>query len=259
MTNDPDLPYYDVNVRRAMMMAIDFQNIEDSLYKGTGNIQDWPYDQVKAYSRLYLDLDAPDCPPEVKELYSYNPEKAKQLLTDAGYPNGFKTKAVINSGFPDEADYYSIVKDYFAAVGIELTLEPIENGQHVAMRNNRQQTAMITSATGPPSIWPMLIVLTGEAWQNASLLDDPKINEAAAAIGKQAILDPDGAMDATRELMKYVLAQAYAIPAPSYPRSIFYWPWLQNYSGERSMGYFWVNSWPQYIWLDQNLKKSMGY
>lgn len=260
VSNNPELPFYDVRVRRAMMMSIDFATIESTLYDNMGNIQTWPWDNYPAYSGLYLGLDDSDTPESIKALYSYNPEKAKELLADAGYPDGFKTEIVINTGAPNnEADYYSIIKDYFAAVGIDMELRSIENSQHLTMRNARKQETLITSATGPPSIWPMLIVITGTAWQNAALLDDPIINAAAISIGKRAITDPAGAMDETRELMKHVLDQAYVINAPSFPRSLFYWPWLKNYSGERSMGYFWVHSWPQYIWIDQDMKASMGY
>ena len=38
----------------------------------------------------------------------------------------------------------------------------------------------------------------------------------------------------------------------------FWWPWVKNYNGELTIGYY--NSiWPQYIWIDQDLKKAMGY
>ena len=50
-----------------------------------------PYYDCKEYADLYLGLDDPEMPASVKELYSYNPDKAKELLKEAGYPNGFKT------------------------------------------------------------------------------------------------------------------------------------------------------------------------
>jgi len=66
--------------------------------------------------------------------------------------------------------------------------------------------------------------------------------------------------DATnRELMKYVLDQAWAIPAPATPQYHFWWPWVKNYHGEISMGYDNAYTYTKYIWLDQNMKESMGY
>jgi len=247
-------PFNDVRVRRAMMMATDFNTIEEGLYDNTGNILTWPYDYTPAYKDLYLSLDDPDCPDSVKELYVYNPEKAKELLAEAGYPDGFKTDLILIN---TEVDYYSIVKDQWAKVGIDLNLQVVEIGQQTNIQVSKSHEQLITAATGPPSVWPMLIVLTGEGWQNSSIIDDPIINEAAAEIGFKAITDEKGAMQDTRELMKHVLDQAYVIPAASYPTYCYWWPWIKNYSGERSIGYFWVQSWPQYIWVDQQLKDSM--
>ncbi|OGO24313.1 MAG: hypothetical protein A2Z28_00205 [Chloroflexi bacterium RBG_16_51_9] len=62
-----------------------------------------------------------------------------------------------------------------------------------------------------------------------------------------------------KELLKYVLDQAWAIPTPYVPGYVFWWPWIKNYSGETTVGYFEGNSWSQFIWYDQDLKKSMGY
>ncbi len=37
-----------------------------------------------------------------------------------------------------------------------------------------------------------------------------------------------------------------------------WWPWLKNYSGEERVGYQ-ARTWYNFVWLDQELKKSMGY
>ncbi len=247
-------PFSDKNVRRAMMMATDFETIERDLYDNQGQILTWPYEYTLAYKDLYLGLDDPDCPESVKELYVYNPEKAKQLLRDAGYPNGFAAKLTLIS---TEADYYSIIKEMWAQVGIDLQLDIQEAGVHLSINMGRTHEHLITSATGPPSIWPMFSVLTGSAWQNSSMINDPVVNRMAAEIGAMAITDEKGAMQLTREMLKHVLDQAWVIPSPSYPSYNYWWPWVKNYSGERSIGYFWVNSWPQYVWIDEALKASM--
>ena len=104
----PELPFYKKAVRRAMMMATDFQTINKSLYAGLGDLVSWPYRYAPAYADLYLGLDDPECPDSVRELYTYNPDKAKELLKEAGYPTGFKTTLTITAV---QADYYSIIKD----------------------------------------------------------------------------------------------------------------------------------------------------
>jgi peptide/nickel transport system substrate-binding protein len=247
-------PFNDVNVRRAMMMAIDQETIERDLYENTGRLVTWPYYYSKAYEDIYLGLDDPEMPESVKELFEHKPDKARQLLADAGYPDGFKTELICNA---TQADYYAIIKNYWDEVGIDLTLTVVEAGALRNVQTGRTHEAMVCNATGPPSIWPMLIVMTGEGWQNSSYLDDPIVNAAAAEIGEMAIMDEKGAMAKTKELMKYVLDQAWVIQNPDFPRYVFYWPWIKNYSGERSIGYFWVHSWPQYTWVDKAMKEEM--
>jgi len=59
--------------------------------------------------------------------------------------------------------------------------------------------------------------------------------------------------------LKYVLDQAYAILVPGNPQSVFWWPWLKNYTGGVSVGYLAQPNWIQWVWLDPDLKKKMGY
>jgi len=252
----PENPYHDVRVRQAMLMATDLVGIERDLYDNTGSILTWPYRYYPAYGDLYLGLDDPEMPQKVKDLYTYNPDKAKELLAEAGYPEGFKAELILT---PLEADYYSIIKDQWSKVNIDLQLNVMENTAFTKVNMNRDYDELMVSATGPPSIWPMQSVLRGTGWPNLSFVDDPYVNETNDEIGRTAITDPEKAMAITKEMMKYVLEQVYVIPAPDYPRYTFWWPWLKNYHGERSIGYFWNQLWPQWIWLDEDLKESMGY
>jgi peptide/nickel transport system substrate-binding protein len=73
------------------------------------------------------------------------------------------------------------------------------------------------------------------------------------------LVDQKAAMLKYRELMKFVLDQAYVVPGPAYPLTTFWWPWVKNYSGESSVGYYMYDSWATFVWIDQPLKKSMGY
>jgi peptide/nickel transport system substrate-binding protein len=80
-----------------------------------------------------------------------------------------------------------------------------------------------------------------------------KMQEAILAGGQKAA-DP-----VHKELMKYVLDQAWAIPTPHSPMYYTWWPWLKNYNGEQSVGYASHYNWTKYVWIDLGLKKSMGY
>ena len=71
-------PFDDVRVRQAMNYAIDKQLIVDTILLG----------QATVHPGVCSLSDAGYCP--VCMMYEYNPDKARQLLAEAGYPNGFE-------------------------------------------------------------------------------------------------------------------------------------------------------------------------
>jgi peptide/nickel transport system substrate-binding protein len=252
-------PFTDVKVRRALFMATDFNAINDSLYGGLGQILSWPTWDTVAYHDIYLGLNDADCPASVKELFTYNPEKAKALLAEAGYPDGLKT-SIILTNTEREVDYYSIIKEQWSKVGIDLTLEPKESGSIIPIAFAASYEQIFALFYAPPSTWPEQANYSNiYNWVNAAKVNDPFIEEKVAESQSAAVTDFRGSMKITRELMKYVLDQAYCLPAPRYPQTVMWWPWLKNYSGELSVGYFSGDSWVRYVWVDQPMKKSMGH
>lgn len=257
--NTQKTPYNNVKVRRALFMAVDLESIKQSLNHGLGQILTWPAEYVPPYKDLYLGLDDPEMPDSVKELYTYNPEKAKQLLKEAGYPNGFKAVATIGS---TEVDYFSIIKNMWAKIGVELTLDVKESGTLTSTYNaGNYEIVGNAGGRGPISVFYHMVTMVGKgpAGGNGSQIDDPIINEASAKMKRMYLDDPKGAMREFKNLMKYVLDQAYVISRPIYPTTTFWWPWLKNYSGEQSVGYIFQDTWAMWAWIDQDLKKSMGY
>jgi peptide/nickel transport system substrate-binding protein len=59
----------------------------------------------------------------------YNPQKAKQLLAEAGYPNGFAVELIVGSP-GDNVKNAQIVKDQLAKVGIMVNVKPMEMAQY---------------------------------------------------------------------------------------------------------------------------------
>ena len=65
--------------------------------------------------------------------HRYNPKKAKQLLKEAGYPDGFKTKITPMAHGTDKY-VIVVVQAYLAAVGIEARLENVPMGKYSEYR-----------------------------------------------------------------------------------------------------------------------------
>jgi len=152
-------PFNDVKVRRALHMGVDLELIKNTLNYGKGIIQYWPIEYTAAYADCFLSIDDPDCPESVKELYVYNPDKAKQLLAEAGYPNGFKTTALIQQS---EVDYLSVIKDMWKKIGVELELDVRDPGAVRSVYNtNEYDIVSRVGGRGPISVFYHMVTMIG--------------------------------------------------------------------------------------------------
>jgi peptide/nickel transport system substrate-binding protein len=114
---DPKSPYANKKVREAVEYAIDRPAIAKTL--GFGKFE--PLTQiVPSYSPAYN----PNYNPR-----PYNPEKAKQLLAEAGYPNGFETKLLV---WETSRDAAIAIQTYLNAVGINVTLDLSDMSRYFA-------------------------------------------------------------------------------------------------------------------------------
>ena len=80
-------PFDDIRVRTAMQLALDLETINNTLFERMGKTT--PYGIT---TRPGFHTPFEEWPQEIKDNYAYDPERAKQLLAEAGYPDGFKTK-----------------------------------------------------------------------------------------------------------------------------------------------------------------------
>lgn len=96
-------PFDDIKVRQAIAYAIDKQEILDTVYGGVGTVAD-----------DFLPDGLADYRPTTLEKYAYDPEKAKALLTEAGYPNGFSTMVLTDGKeLPLELWYMPVSRPYY--------------------------------------------------------------------------------------------------------------------------------------------------
>ncbi|HLB27846.1 MAG TPA: ABC transporter substrate-binding protein, partial [Dehalococcoidales bacterium] len=252
-------PFNDIKVRRATMMATDFEAIRQGLNAGRGEILTFPWPVAKGYEATYIGLDDPRMPADIKELYTYHPDKAKALLKEAGYPSGLKVTAMMTS---TEVDYYSVLKDQWSKVGIDLQFKIVEAGTKTTLLSSSAHPEIVANGVPQARMYFFIVFFLGrDGVSNQSMVNDPKMNEGIARVAKTMVTDEPAAMKIWGdELWLYVLGQAYYIPRPAAPTYTFWWPWLKNYAGEiqvgESVGH--ENNWFKYIWLDQDLKKQMG-
>jgi len=118
-TNNSRKPFNDVRIRRAMAHAIDRTALIKGAMSGYGVSIGSHMDPGNPY---YVDLTP---------YYPYNPEKAKQLLKEAGYADGFEAVIKLPERYVYARRSGEIIADMFSQVGIRLKIELTEWGQWI--------------------------------------------------------------------------------------------------------------------------------
>lgn len=106
-------PFNDKRVRQAANYALDKDAMVTHIMRGHSR----PVSQCAVQESFGFNADV--------KPYAYDPDRAKQLLAEAGYPNGFDTviQAVLPSTFPGATDVYHFVAQQLTEVGIKVDLQ----------------------------------------------------------------------------------------------------------------------------------------
>lgn len=129
--------FEDVRVRQAFAYAIDRQQILEQVIFNQGNVAEAPISSKIAWAHL-------DGGPE----YPYDPEQARTLLDEAGYPAGDDgTRFTVDFvHFPNFSKYGEVMREQLAEVGIDLELRPLERDASIeAIFNERDFDTNIIS------------------------------------------------------------------------------------------------------------------
>ncbi|WP_053218546.1 ABC transporter substrate-binding protein [Virgibacillus senegalensis] len=126
-------PFNNEKVRQALSLATDRQSIADIVWDGDAVISgpvapsmgDWAIDVTE------------------EELYQRDLEKAKELLADAGYPDGFKTVITTASTYPDMVDTAQLLQQQWKEIGVEAEINQIEWGEYIDTWSNTSADILV--------------------------------------------------------------------------------------------------------------------
>jgi len=144
-TYNPKVPWYDKRVRLAVAMAVDKDVVVQKLFQGipTSPVRLNPWE-------LGYDKDL--------KPYPYDPARAKKLLAEAGYPNGFEMPLYYFSGrVSGQKETAETVALYLNAIGIRAKVEGIEAIQFIQkVREWHKSTDAVFAgiATAPTANYP---------------------------------------------------------------------------------------------------------
>ncbi|ANF56324.1 ABC transporter substrate-binding protein [Halotalea alkalilenta] len=103
-------PLDDPRVREALSLAIDRQAVVSRLLRGFATVHG---SQASPLDHGYLELPAPD----------YDPERARQLLAEAGYGDGFEIRMQAPRRYNASADVGQYLAQAFGQIGVKVSLE----------------------------------------------------------------------------------------------------------------------------------------
>jgi len=247
--------YQDIKVRRALHIGVDQKEISDSFYGGHSEWYSFPLLPMPEHSDMWTPLE--DMPESVQELFTYDPEKAKALLAEAGYPNGFKASVVCYEAY---VDMLSIFKDYWAKIGVDLELDVKEYSVWQSQITSKTYEDMIVRGLSGSSTSHKLYTYRGGGRagpvENLSLIDCPRCDETYKEM-LDNYFKPEVRRGMFKDLVPYILDQAWMIQMPAAHLFTGWWPWLKGFNGEIVVGYYDIDNWPAYCWVDQDLKAEM--
>ncbi|MDQ8727926.1 ABC transporter substrate-binding protein [Bradyrhizobium sp. LHD-71] len=247
-------PFDDIRVRRALNLAVNKDEIVKSYYNGNAEL--FAYPQHPTFGAYFRPLEQQ--PDSVKELFKYDPVKAKKLLAEAGYPNGFTFKTQVCSCSTNHTDLLPMVAGYLEQVGVKMEIQPMEYAAFLSAMTSRQNAPgyfMDNGHTNPTRSLHKSFVY-GQVW-NPSQWNDA----AFSAKMDQVYLEKDEAkrVKMIDEMTTEIVDKAPYIWLPIPYNFTAWWPWVKGYEGELRAGA--ARPGPIYarMWIDQDLKKKMGY
>ncbi len=154
-------PFNDIRVRTALQMAINSEEIYHDYYGLEGDVVIpgiWATD-LTDYSAVTEWSD------ELKAEYSYDPEGAKTLLAEAGYPDGFTFTVALAPNA--DTDLYVLVQTYLAAIGVTMQIEQCaEIMEAISISNDPDDTRQVSGTHGGKGSFAMIKLTTTSGGAN---------------------------------------------------------------------------------------------
>jgi peptide/nickel transport system substrate-binding protein len=221
-------PFRDVRVRRALGMSDDWKQILEtnawSLGKGLPNpavpaaLREWaiPIDQLT---------------PTGRRLYERDVNESKRLLSEAGFPQGFKTTVEATLAWsPDYVDALQVSMRGWKDAGIDAELKPKDFGAYMATTIYGKFDKLGHGLRGGSPIADITLYnahVPGEPL-NASGVDDPKLTEMLRL--QRRTLDVAKRREIVYDIQRYLAEQVYYAYGPSVSTVSAWEPYVRNFA-----------------------------
>jgi peptide/nickel transport system substrate-binding protein len=199
--NNKVKPFDDIRVRKAVSHAIYPEAIVQGVLKGVGT--------------LGGSFESPAIPGAIQGLkpYPYDPARAKKLLAEAGYPNGFTTSLYTPTGrYLMDRQVAEAVQGQLKEVGIKAEIKAPDWGTLTALLDKYTEIPMFLMGKGSPTgdldLTLNLTIKTGGRMNHFSY-SNPKVDKLIEQ--QQGITDPKKRFQVLYEIQKIVYEECPAV------------------------------------------------
>lgn len=178
-----DPHFADPRVRRAVSYAVDRQALIDSVYRGFA---------TPSKTALPVGYGAPGS----DETFRYDPELAKKLLAEAGFPNGFEASMMIHSSRPGpHAEQLAVaLQAQLAAVGLNWKIDVATSAADFATRYQERRYQAVVNLDPPGIADPLYTHVNynaSKAAQNTHGYNNPEYDALVQELSKVLELGPE--------------------------------------------------------------------
>lgn len=189
----------DVRVRQAINYAIDRETLVEQIQQGRGTVtaQIWG-------------VNAPGYVEELDDAYAYDPDRARELLAEAGHADDITLSLARLPGLVPDALAAALQTD-LAEVGITLTWEDVDQSAFVQRTFIQKEFPGVVMNGGQPALdWATIAgsILPGLV-ANPQGTTDPTIEQLSAVVRSG---DEQAAQDAAQELNRHIVDEAWFVP-----------------------------------------------
>jgi peptide/nickel transport system substrate-binding protein len=183
----------DLRVRQAINMAFDRKTVLETVDRGYGY-----------YSNQLGVEGGPDYVEELADMYEYDPDRARELLAEAGFPDGFDLTIPDLIGWPYLVDYKPYVEQALGEIGIRVTWEAVQDAFEAAA--NPTFGVWPTIARVDPAFDPPLLVNADAVWNVWHTAPDAEAQEILKVVDAGS---PEEILAGRQEFMTKAIEEAW--------------------------------------------------
>ncbi len=240
-------PFTDPRVRRAFQLAVDHQNMVDTLTFGEGVINPPGFTGAKTGWIPTLE--------ELRRSWpGYSTDKAKdrdearRLLAEAGVPRGFKTNIPFNGALTTSPKIAQVLATQLRDIGIEADVQPMDPPTYArTLADGNYQTILALVADMEPATnWYNYFHSRGAYGKGGP--NDPELDALLEAQARE--LNIEKRKDLFLKIQRLLSDRSYVVSTIEYRQIAAWQPWLHNYLYNIGATEFMTEGAAENLWLD---------